>query len=282
MAQINNNIVCIQYTGLLREWPTIASLLLRRGEDALIATPLRPRQCRLLLLILSSSATLLKHSVGTTTSTTTTTKRKHAHVVEDSRDMGSYKLLTNMLHTSAVQLFNQYRHDTFDLTALLAIYHNYDLSSALSTDTGRSFPTAFSELADKLVEIYLTSYDTTVLLQIADLLSTWSKRPEGKKSVSAAINRIVSKAWVDLTAASKLVRGWAVETSAVSGRKKSKGKSSDQDDEVSFPCLYNICIQYTIVLPCILYLYAAIAASVLAVLELEAAVSARPDRADLG
>ena len=155
-------------------------------------------------------------------------------MAEDSTDMGSYKLLTNMLHTSAVQLFNQYRHDTFDLTALLAIYHNYDLSSALSADAGRTFPTAFTELTDKLVEIYLTSYDTTVLLQIADLLCSWIKRPEVKKSVSAAINRIVSKAWVDLTAASKLVRGWAVETAAAIGKKKSKTKSSDQDDEVSY------------------------------------------------
>ena len=185
-----------------------------------------------------------------------------------------------MLHTSAVQLFNQYRHDIFDLTALLDIYHNYDLSSALSADTGRTFLTAFSELTDKLVEIYLTSYDTTVLLQIADLLSTWSKRPEVKKSVSAAINRIVSKVWVDLTAASKLVRGWAVETSAAAGRKKSKGKSTYQDDEVSiiyFISVYNIQSSYHISCP-----YIAIAASVLSVLEPEAPVCAGPDSADLG
>ena len=194
--------------------------------------------------------------------------------------MGSYNLLTNMLHTSAVQLFNQYRHDIFDLTALLDIYHNYDLSSALSADTGRTFLTAFSELTDKLVEIYLTSYDTTVLLQIADLLSTWSKRPEVKKSVSAAINRIVSKVWVDLTAASKLVRGWAVETSAAAGRKKSKGNSTDQDDEVSiiyFISVFNIQSSYHISCP-----YIAIAASVLSVLEPEAPVCAGPDSADLG
>ena len=182
-----------------------------------------------------------------------------------------------MLHTSAVQLFNQYRHDTFDLTALLAIYHNYDLSSALSADTGRSFLTAFSELTDKLVEIYLTSYDTTVLLRIADLLSTWSKRPEVKKAVSAAINRIVSKVWVDLTAASKLVRGWAVETSTVSGRKKNKGKSSDQNDEVSYVYIQ---IYYNRLI--ISYPYVAVAASLLSVLEPEAPVSAGPDSADLG